>query len=453
MEDGFSLARYTRALVFQEQEFIPFRELNVLPQCRDFFDQEGIEAFADGIATQGLINPILVARFDQDHLERYLTLVSELYRKRQTPVTIDRLVAHTGSDGERLWYVLIAGERRTRAHQHLWSTGCSECRERANKRHRPLMPGECYFSHEVLNKPDEAKELFLGASIEDNPDAYKALYKQLAENTHERVPPAREARVYSDLFRLLRSHFPKMAMAAFARRVGRSAQSIANALRYAELPEPVQQLVSEKNALSYLAALELARLCSLTDEEGRSLYSERRLYGVAEYIVSKGMDVASVKTYVRSLIAETRQTSFFHQQPSQDDLDRAASRARYLAAVRGLGQTMTVCRRSMDVQDLRPERRLGRLKKVLRERLSNAERLLDELATTRFATMTADREGVETYAQGLALELERLMREAEIGPGSEDGARGTGLIVRLRSLRGAASRSETQQAALTHAVA
>ncbi len=417
-------------------QFIRESELNVLVQCRDFFDRESIAALADGLAAQGLISSIHVARFDRPALERYLDLLARLYR---STVVIEDLVSHVHPDGHDAWYVLVAGERRTRAHRHLWHAGCTECQERAARKKRRLALGECYLSHRELKKPDGAQELYIRAVVEENPDRYKALYKQLAENTHERVHPAREANVYAKLYRLLKSEFPKMTMAAFARRVGRSPQAIANALRYAELPDAVQRLVQETKALSYLAAIELTRLLSLKQpagegEEGAPLYDADRLNAAAEYIISKNFDLARVKSYVRDRIAATKQTSFLGQ-VSQTDIDRATSRMLYCAAVQGLTKTMEVCRRARAVQDLRPERRLSRLKKVIHDRALAVQELVDQLIETQEAATALDRTGIDLYAKALVAELRVLQQEVGEHLPPEDALHVERVIARLGELR------------------
>jgi hypothetical protein len=86
-----------------------------------------------------------------------------------------------------------------------------------------------------------------------------ALYLQLSENTHMQVPPHEEAHAYTLLFRLVRQADEEFSLAQFARKVGRSPETVRNAIHFSELPISVQDYVA-KGFVPYGIGVELTRL-------------------------------------------------------------------------------------------------------------------------------------------------------------------------------------------------
>lgn len=218
---------------------IPLEKINVLPQPRQTF--EDIDLLRDDVAKKGFISLPIVARFSRKECEDY---VGKINRMRQLSLSVDDLIC-VSEDGEDVYWVLLAGERRYRAAKQLAETGCFSCQVKYGQK-------PCYKRHFGSN--------LLEARVCIGIPSTQALYLQLSENTHVRVPPHEEAEQYALLYDLLRNEEnPKLTKAQFAREVGRSAETISNALRYCNLPNCVRTAVEQK-LISYGIALELARV-------------------------------------------------------------------------------------------------------------------------------------------------------------------------------------------------
>ncbi len=227
-----------------EGRLIPLDAINVLPQPRRTF--EDIELLAIDIADKGILNPLTIAEFNPESATRYLTAINALWG---TSFSIINLKLGKKGNGRKRYHVLLAGERRFRSCLHLWERGCAKCQET----HGTEPPGTCFRRH--------FGEEGVRASICVNIPPLSALFLQLSENTHMRVPPEEEAEVYSMLFHLVRRADPKFSMARFAESVGRSPSAIRNALLFTELPESIRGRVgSSNNRIPYGIAIELARL-------------------------------------------------------------------------------------------------------------------------------------------------------------------------------------------------
>lgn len=215
---------------------IPLEAIRILQQPRQTF--ENIPELGEDIAQKGLLNPPVVATFSEDHLRDYLQALNYLWGTAYQVTDLKPLKGR--------YYVLIAGERRFRACRYLWEHGCEDC-----NRFGPIGIGQCFIEH----FHDQTLEVSL---CRDIPPA-AALFLQLSENTHMRVPPHEEAHAYSKLFKLLRRVEPKYPIARFARRVGRGPEAIRNALRYCDLPLVIQDAV-EAGKVGYGIAIEISRL-------------------------------------------------------------------------------------------------------------------------------------------------------------------------------------------------
>jgi ParB-like chromosome segregation protein Spo0J len=222
--------------------FLPFGDINVLLQTRKTFDQDALVSLKEDIADKGLMKPLVVARFSRAACERYVARTNLLWNGS---VEVDNL-SYRVEKGSRIYYVLLAGERRFRASRLLWEEGCFPCRSAT----LPCERGECYRRHLT----DDVVEV----RLRDEIDADDALFLQLSENTHVPVPPEEEAEAYALMLRALRQN-GSYPLARFARRVGRSVSKIEHALRYHLLPATIKVAVMEKR-ISYGMAVELARL-------------------------------------------------------------------------------------------------------------------------------------------------------------------------------------------------
>lgn len=224
--------------------YLSLGHINVLAQPRKTF--EDITELADDIAEHGQLHPMVVARFTAPVCGQYLALLNRLWG---SSFALRRLRGCKSSRGV-VYYVLLAGERRYRALSLLWQRGCSTCRDTYGKNEPP---GTCFARH--FGRRRDTVEVRISTRMAPLP----ALFLQLSENTHVRVPPHEEAKAYTLLYRLLRQADTSFTVAAFARKVGRSPETIRHALRFSGLPLDIQRTV-EKGYLPYGMALELTRL-------------------------------------------------------------------------------------------------------------------------------------------------------------------------------------------------
>lgn len=260
---------------------LPLESIIVLPQPRRTF--EYIPELATDIAERGLLHPLTVAAFDRKSFARYLDALNDLW---STNFEVSEF--HPSRQRRKpTYYVLLAGERRFRAHRWLWERGCATCEEKHGPQSRA---GACFRRH----FPDHR----LTAQLCENIPPLAALCLQLAENTHNPVPEHEEARAYSLLYGAILRADPSYSVAAFARRVGRSATTVQRALRYCNLPVAVQEYV-EKGYLRYGHAIEIARLM-------REKATERELLFWRDWAVAHRVGVEDFRRLISKNIGVLR---------------------------------------------------------------------------------------------------------------------------------------------------
>lgn len=220
---------------------IAFHQINVLPQPRKTFEQ--IPELALNIAENGLLNPPIVARFDQVGAREYLGVISRIW---ETDLQVNNLTSVSAK-----YDILIAGERRLRALQLLWDQGCEVCQDKYGQEPR----GTCFKRHLRSDK--------IGVSLWQNISPFRALFFQFSENIYQAPPPAEEAEAYQRLFRLVRQIDPGFPVARFARCVGKSPNTISNALAFCQLPDVIQEVAKKspkQGGVAYGITLQLTRL-------------------------------------------------------------------------------------------------------------------------------------------------------------------------------------------------
>jgi hypothetical protein len=220
---------------------LPISRVNVLPQPRKTF--ENVAELALDIASKNLLNPPTIAHLSVKNCKNYLRVINTLWG---TTFQVSDLVS-SSVRGKKIFYILLAGERRFRACRLLWDEGCMGC----VRKYRKEKPGTCFRRHFQSNRI-EVRLCF-------NIQPLSALYIQLSENTHMRVPPEQEAYAYNQLFKLVKKANPEFTLSAFAEKVGRSPETIRHALQFCELPSVVREAV-EKREIPYGIALELFRI-------------------------------------------------------------------------------------------------------------------------------------------------------------------------------------------------
>lgn len=228
---------------------VPLDGINVLPQPRKTIEE--IETLADNISLLGLLQPLTIARCDNERsCQLYLDGFNSLWG---TETKLEDLTRVTEKEKE-VFYILIAGERRLKALRLL------QKEDRLNSR---------YFRGQKVE-----------AIIYVNISPHEAMNVQASENIHMPVPPHEEARFYYDCFRLRKEKDPGLSMAQFAREVGRSEGKIIGAIRFCELPVKIQRLVEAGN-LVYGVAVEISRLQRETNisEDGLFFWAELAMTG------------------------------------------------------------------------------------------------------------------------------------------------------------------------------
>lgn len=228
---------------------IPLTDINVLLQPRRTFEE--IEILAEDIATKNLLHPLTIARFNRENCQRYLDVINLLWG---TSYRVEELVSVNQKDKE-IFYIILAGERRFRACKYLREVGCERC-------HEKFGPGGCYKRHFGNERVD--------ARLCVNISPLEALFLQASENIHMRVPPHEEARFYYELFQLIRKAEPNYSVSRFARQVGRSPETLREAIKFCLLPVQIQEFVV-KGQIPYGIACEIARLHAQTDMNDKAL--------------------------------------------------------------------------------------------------------------------------------------------------------------------------------------
>lgn len=381
-------------------------DVNVLAQPRRTF--EDIALLADDIAEKGVLNPPTVACLSPEQAALHVATVGVLYETQYDLEDLRFLEAPHG----QVCYILLAGERRFRAHRHLWERGCSKCLETYGQE----PPGTCFTRHIESSKMEV--RLCLGINV------LRALFLQLSENTHVSVPAYEEADAYARLFRLLKHHDPEYPLALFARKVGRSEETIRRALKYVELPVSVRALVERTNGprMPYGAAIELARLRDglAAAKEGARPLDEEDLLIEARMFFARGQSLKAFSEYIRDRIknASSGQLGLFGEiDPAQDrkerrkDLLLAVSRATDRSLTASLGYAATARsvleRGSSKAFSLRgPVRQLLRMSRELVRAIAVQE----QSAATLSIAAVVER---DDQAASLARELQRLFMVLE----------------------------------------
>jgi ParB-like chromosome segregation protein Spo0J len=253
--------------------------INILPQMRKTFNQQEHQELVESIGKKGVLSPPIVALFTRSELDEYLKVINLLRNRRLTNQYLKRSIIR----GQERWYVLLGGERRSRAYKH----------------------------HVQLGN----KNRMLDVSVREHISVEDAIDIQMTENSHRRVPLHEEAEVFAEYWLYRKKRDAKLTIAEFGRRVARSPSTVKNALRFVKLPAVVrnavagewedgipgaQALTKERRKLPYGIALALARLA----EAG---FSEEQLTDEMLHAVIRNTKVADFDLQVSMLIAQQGQ--------------------------------------------------------------------------------------------------------------------------------------------------
>ncbi len=242
---------------FQEQShvwsnaWLPLDLVIKFPQVRKTFEKESLQELADDIAKNGLIQPPMIAKLSKENFAKYVEVFEKISKTKLLQSSYQFEETNTGE----VWYhVLVAGERRYRAHMILWETGCTDCINSARDNKKTLEKGECFSKH----FPQQLMESRVGINI----DPEKAKSIQFRENHHVRPPAHEEAYGYRDYYDHLKTLNQKLTLKEFAERVGVSVEKVRRAIWFCELPDRLRQTVEDK-MISYSNALELKRILQI----------------------------------------------------------------------------------------------------------------------------------------------------------------------------------------------
>lgn len=214
--------------------------INILPQMRKSFDQKEQDELTESIRKKGVLNAPIVALFTLAELRQYLKVINKLWK---SSIAAEDLKS-SKIKGQRLYFVLLAGERRLRSL-------------------RPLVR-------------EGKQSRLLKVIIHEHLDPLSAIDIQFSENCHRRVPPHEEAYAYGEYWELISAKYGEPpTLSGFAKRVGRSPAAIKAALQFVSLPATIRHAVAgewgmgvpnaklfrrENLRLPYSIAVELARL-------------------------------------------------------------------------------------------------------------------------------------------------------------------------------------------------
>ncbi|MBI2450005.1 MAG: hypothetical protein HYV47_00555 [Candidatus Nealsonbacteria bacterium] len=213
-------------------------EIILLPQPRKTFEE--IPELGMSILFNKLIYLPVLAYFNKEQFKRYLSILSELWR---VPLSIENYLffgVHDIEKGEIYYKVLIDGERRVRACRYYQQHGCDE--------HADVRG--CYKLHFGNEKVE--------ATLCLNISPIKALGLQSTANSHNRVPAHEDAVFLDQFFRMILICDQKYPITRFAKLVGRSPETIRNAIKFCLLPEEIRNMVPAE--IPYGIACEVARL-------------------------------------------------------------------------------------------------------------------------------------------------------------------------------------------------
>lgn len=275
---------------------LSLNQINVLAQPRKTF--ENIQELALDIAKKGLLNPLTVARFNENACRRYIKLLNILWGAKYKT---NDLIRRTIGRRKKYYYILLAGERRFRSLKLLWEKGCLDCQEKFKN----FKEGFCFQRHFHCNKIE------VRLCLDISP--LQALFLQFSENTHMAVPPHQEAAAYVSMFKLMKRAKPDFSLTSFARQIGRNPETIKRAMWYCELPSSIRKEV-EKGIISYGIALELALLQRAGLSVGalklwliRAIVDKCRVGEFHEKVVAYLKERASGQQFLPGIMEENRE--------------------------------------------------------------------------------------------------------------------------------------------------
>ena len=210
-------------------EWVRVADINRLQQTRQEYAPEGISELAESMVYEDetgerrfeLIHDLTIGVFDDDELEQYIRDHEDFYGEKVNFSELSR-----SDDG--LWYVAIAGHRRSLA-----------------------------IEENCAKQGIAFEDAYVASSLKRGIRFEEALVLQLRENVHLRPPAVDEAKQIDRYYQLRsRREGVRPTIASCSRVLGFSETKVSEALRFAGLPDAVQQEAAA-GLLAYGHAVEL----------------------------------------------------------------------------------------------------------------------------------------------------------------------------------------------------
>lgn len=214
---------------------LPPECFSVLTQVRQTYKID--EDLIPSILQKGQLTQGMAAALPASEAKRYVAEINLIYGSKHefeelTPIDLD---------GKRYYLIIFAGHRR-----HLTIIHINEC----------IASGDYRPSNKY--NPGYLADLYFGIKAEE------AIELQFHENRHSSVLPHEEASAAWRYYRFLKNKNPEFKPGQFAKRIGRSAGWVRDALRFCSLPDKIQSYVTGDNEykfkLPYGSLVDLARL-------------------------------------------------------------------------------------------------------------------------------------------------------------------------------------------------
>lgn len=259
---------------------VPTKIVNTLTQMR--FAGDDLEELLASMLDKGQLYHGIAGALTEAEAEAYLAGINEVHNTKHR---VEDLVPirESARSSTTLYIILVAGERRYNA--------C--CLGTARIQSGELSP-TVYFDGRYH------VELRFGLSLDE------ALDIQATENTYRPPRPREEASFHWHSWRYRRAKIPDLTVAQYARKVGRSPAWMHSALRFAELPECLQQLADKTKkdgGLPYMTLVELGRYFETVTLMGKAV-SEEKLQGMATFLWAKQLNPKEVREFISIAILQ-----------------------------------------------------------------------------------------------------------------------------------------------------
>ncbi len=258
---------------------LPLTTISALKQMRATFSLASIEELAASLLSVGQLNYGIVVALLYEEALKYVGTINKTWG---TSFTLEKFQpVHVDEKGQDYYFFIIAGERRYRACKH-------------------------------AKLPTYYCQLRFGMNFSD------AVALQVQENLHEQVKQEEAAALFALLWRTQKGENSALTLQQFARKLGKTPETIRRSVRYMSLPVEVQALVLpntqiQSKGVSYGILCELARL-----QEARvtyaTAYDKNELIRLAYILVNNYKTIKAVSHYISQQIAQM-------EQGNQDGLD------------------------------------------------------------------------------------------------------------------------------------